>query len=48
VVDPAQRTIEVFELRDGVDALVATAANDAEPVLPPFEGTVAVGRLWMG
>ena len=46
IVDPDARSIEVFELRDGVYALVATAADDAEVALPPFEGPLAVGRLW--
>jgi hypothetical protein len=47
IVDPDARSIEVFELREGVYALVATAADDAEVALPPFEGPLAVGRLWV-
>jgi Uma2 family endonuclease len=46
IVDPGERSIEVFELRDGVFALVAVAADDAEVALVPFDAPLKVGRLW--
>jgi Uma2 family endonuclease len=47
IVDPAERSVEVFELRDGVYALVTTATGDDEAVLPPFSDALPVGRWWL-
>jgi Uma2 family endonuclease len=47
LVDPEQRSIEVYALRDGAYALVGGAADDADVALAPFDGAVRVGRIWM-
>jgi Uma2 family endonuclease len=46
IVDPALRTVEAYLLRDGVYGLVATAAGDASPVLPPFPDALSIGGWW--
>ena len=47
VVDPADRTLEAFELHEGQWALIATA-KDGDPVqIRPFEAvTFSLGDLW--
>ena len=47
LVDPLDRVLEAFELRDGLWALIATA-KDEEPVcVPPFDAiTFSLGELW--
>ncbi|MCP5420106.1 MAG: Uma2 family endonuclease [Gammaproteobacteria bacterium] len=48
LVDPLERTLEAFELRDGHWVLIATL-EDAEPVsVPPFDAiTFALSDLWV-
>ena len=47
LVDPTDRTLEAFELREGQWTLIATAA-DADPVgIPPFDAvTFSLADLW--
>ena len=47
LVDPADRTLEAFELREGQWVLIANA-KDADPVsIPPFEATTfGLDALW--
>ena len=47
LVDPVDRTLEAFELRDGQWVLIA-AAKDADPVcIRPFDAiTFSLGDLW--
>ena len=47
LVDPADRTLEAFELRDGAWVLIA-CAKDSEPVsIRPFDAiTFSLGDLW--
>ena len=47
LVDPVDRTLEAFELRDGQWVLIATVA-DADPVcIRPFDAiTFSLGDLW--
>ena len=47
LVDPADRTLEAFEMRDGPWVLIATA-KDADPVrIRPFDAiTFSLGDLW--
>jgi Uma2 family endonuclease len=47
LVDPTARTIEAFRLESGRYALVTTAADDAEVVLPPLNDLVLrLADLW--
>ncbi len=47
LVDPDQRTLEVFELRDGKWLLLTVLANDAEVSQPPFDAiSFALAGLW--
>ena len=46
-VDPADRTLEAFELREGQWALIATAKDDDPVRIPPFDAvTFDLGDLW--
>ena len=47
VVDPADRTLEAFELREGQWVLIATAKDDDPVQIRPFEAvTFSLGDLW--
>ena len=47
LVDPADRTLEAFELREGQWALIATAKDDDPVSVPPFEAiTFGLDALW--
>ena len=47
IVDPADRTLEAFELRDGQWVLIATAKDDDPVQIRPFEAvTFSLGDLW--
>lgn len=47
LVDPADRTLEAFELRDGEWVPVATAQDDASVRIRPFDAvTFSLGDLW--
>ena len=47
LVEPADRTLEAFELREGEWVLIATAEDDAPVRIRPFEAvTFSLGDLW--
>ncbi len=47
LVDPIYRTLEVFELRDGVYALIATHSDDAKVRAVPFDAIeLDLALLW--
>ena len=47
LVDPTDRTLEAFELRQGEWVLIATAQDDASVRVRPFEAvTFGLGDLW--
>ena len=47
LVDPADRTLEAFELREGQWVLIATAKDDDPVSIPPFEAiTFGLDALW--
>ena len=47
LVDPVDRTLEAFELRDGQWVLIATAADDDPVSFRPFDAiTFSLGDLW--
>ena len=47
LVDPADRTLEAFELRDGEWVLIATAKDDDPIGIRPFDAiTFSLGDLW--
>ena len=47
LVDPADRTLEAFELRDGEWVLIATAKDDESVSGRPFDAiTFSLGDLW--
>ncbi|MFO1142033.1 MAG: Uma2 family endonuclease [Amaricoccus sp.] len=47
LVDPLDRTLEAFELRDGAWTLIAAVAEEAEVRVPPFEAVAfPLGALW--
>ena len=47
LVDPADRTLEAFELRDGEWVLIATAKDDDPVSVRPFDAiTFSLGDLW--
>ena len=47
LVDPADRTLEAFDLREGQWVLVATAQDDDPVSIQPFEAvTFGLGDLW--
>ena len=47
LVDPVDRTLEAFELRDGQWVLIATAADDDPVSIRPFDAiTFGLGDLW--
>ena len=47
LVDPADRTLEAFELHDGQWLLVATAKDDDPVSIRPFDAiTFSLGDLW--
>ena len=46
-VDPTDRTLEAFELRDGEWVLIATAKDDEPVSIRPFDAiTFSLGDLW--
>jgi Uma2 family endonuclease len=46
-VDPIDRTLEVFDRRDGAWVLVTALRDDAEVRLPPFEAVgFPLAALW--
>jgi Uma2 family endonuclease len=47
LVDPALKTIEVYETVSGRPALAATARDNATLELPPFEGSIELTGLWI-
>ena len=47
LVDPAERTLEAFELRDGQWLRAGSARDDAPVRLPPFDAIAfALADLW--
>ena len=47
LVDPTDRTLEAFELRDGQWVLIASAKDDEPVRIPPFDGIAfSLGDLW--
>ena len=47
LVDPLDRTLEAFELRDGHWTLIATAKDDEPISIRPFDAiTFSLGELW--
>ena len=47
LVDPVDRVLEAFELRDGQWVLIATAADDDPVSIRPFDAiTFSLGDLW--
>ena len=47
LVEPTDRTLEAFELRDGQWALIASAKDDDPVSIPPFDAvTLNLGDLW--
>ena len=47
LVDPADRTLEAFELREGQWALIASAKDDEPVSIRPFDAiTFGLGDLW--
>ena len=47
LVDPTDRTLEAFELREGEWALIACAMDGEAVSIPPFEAiTFSLGELW--
>ena len=47
LVDPTDRTLEAFELRDGEWVLIATAKEDEPVSIRPFDAiTFSLGDLW--
>ena len=48
LVDPMDRTLEAFELRDGQWVLIATAKDDEPVSVRPFDAiTINLGDLWL-
>jgi Uma2 family endonuclease len=47
LVDPLLHTIEVYETEKGRPSLAMTAEADDTVMLPPFDGEIAVGTLWL-
>ena len=46
-MDPADRTLEAFELREGQWVLIASAKDDDPVCIPPFDAvTFNLGDLW--
>ena len=47
LVDPADRTLEAFELRDGQWVLIGSAKDDEPVSIPPFDAiTFSLADLW--
>ena len=47
LVDPTDRTLEAFELRDGQWVLTGSAKDDEPVCIPPFDAiTFSLGDLW--
>jgi Uma2 family endonuclease len=47
LVDPEDRTLEAFELREGAWVLIAAIAGEGEARIPPFEAvSFPLGALW--
>ena len=47
LVDPTDRTLEAFELRDGQWVLTGSAKDDEPVSIPPFDAiTFSLGDLW--
>jgi Uma2 family endonuclease len=48
LVDPEDRTLEAFALRDGVWVLIAALAGDAEVRVAPFDAVAfPLSALWV-
>lgn len=47
LIDPDERTIEVYEARDARPLMVATARDDERPVLAPFGAAVPLASFWL-
>jgi len=47
IVDPAARTIEVFETRSGRPSLFTAADETESPPLPPFEAPLSTSGWWL-
>ena len=47
LVEPTDRTLEAFELREGEWVLIAAAKDDNPIRIPPFDAiTFSLGELW--
>ena len=47
LVEPTDRTLEAFELREGEWVLIAAAKDDDPIRIPPFDAiTFSLGELW--
>jgi Uma2 family endonuclease len=47
LIDPEARTLEVYETAHERPVLFAAFANDARPVVPPFEAEVPLADWWL-
>ena len=47
VLDPAARTIEVYQAMNGRPALIAAVEGEGTVTLPPFDTPIDVGALWL-
>jgi Uma2 family endonuclease len=47
IVEPALRTVEVFETVSGRASLMLTARDDQTIVLPPFNGPIELASWWL-
>lgn len=46
ILDPEAKTVEVYETRQGLPVLVATAVGPVTAMLPPFSEPMDVERFW--
>lgn len=46
IVDPAAQSIEVYVSLDGRPLMIATATDEPDVLLPPFDHPMDVGGLW--
>jgi len=47
LVDPNLRLIEVYQTISGLPALVTTAQEDEQRVIPPFDFEIRLGGWWL-
>lgn len=47
LIDPALRSVEVFESIKGHPTLIASAEDDEQKRLPPFDLEISFARFWM-